>query len=424
MPRVLLPCTCKKFNAMSDRGPHAASPLAVRMKPLPFKARGNRVAPGLEQTAPTLPEEKFGAESPVPSPTLNSSPLLSAANEHGRSSATPPPPAAADPSSLDDARALPGTGSDGAPSHRKHAIPVGLSRDTRSLGELKCESGDGSLARPLKGPMQLPLFLCKISAKHLPQLDVFSSSDPVCFVRDVSGAWPRIIRKSYNNPIPPPIAAPPPAVRSNHPVTPRPADRTEVVPDNPDPEFDQHIFFQPLVAAPPPAVRYSAPSEDQVLSGEDDSNTPDNGTFLYETHHVLEFALYDSCRKDALVASSALQTHSDLDLMGSATVKVQLLLQLLAAHDSDPRANLTLKIELARDKDVSVLTKTSELLGRGVNMIKDLSLFSIESKSKPLLVLNLVPIRCDCARMCSARQSPIDSFFQGGQLARAIFLAA
>jgi hypothetical protein len=76
---------------------------------------------------------------------------------------------------------------------------------------------------------------------------------------------------------------------------------------------------------------------------------------------------------------------------------VQLLLQLLAQHDSDPRANLTLKIELERDKDTSALTKTSELLGRGVNMIKDLSLFSIESKRQPLLVLNLVPIRCDTA---------------------------
>lgn len=213
-------------------------------------------------------------------------------------------------------------------------------------------------------------------------------------------------------------------VRSNPPLTRRPADRTEVVPDNAHPDFDQHIFLQPHAAAPPPAVRYSAPSEDQVLSGEDESNTPDNGTFLYETHHVLEFALYDSCRKDALVASSALHTHSDLDLMGCASVKVQLLLQLLAQHDSDPRANLTLKIELERDKDTSALTKTSELLGRGVNMIKDLSLFSIESKRQPLLVLNLVPIRCDTARTSRARLPPIDSFLQGGQLARAIFLAA
>lgn len=177
----------------------------MRMKPLPFKARGNRVAPGLEQpgAAQSLPEEKVGAETPTPSPPVNSSPLLSAANAHGRSSATPPPPAA-DPSSLDDASARPGTGSDGAPSQRKHALPVGLSRDTHSLGGLKCESGDGSQARPSKSPVQLPLFLCKISAKHLPQLDVFSSSDPVCFVREVSGARPRIIRKSYNNFIPPP----------------------------------------------------------------------------------------------------------------------------------------------------------------------------------------------------------------------------
>jgi len=146
--------------------------------------------------------ERFGANA-SPSPPLNSSPLLSPANEHGRSSAMQPPPAAADPSSLDDARARPGTGSgDCALSQTNHVLPAGISRDTRSPGGLKRESGDGSQARQLKGAMRAA-FLCKISAKHLPQLDVFLV-DPVCFVREVSGAWPRIIRKSYNNPAPPP----------------------------------------------------------------------------------------------------------------------------------------------------------------------------------------------------------------------------
>ena len=143
----------------------------------------------------------------------------------------------------------------------------------------------------------------------------------------------------------------------------------------------------------------NATSEDGLLHSEDESSTSDNGPFLYETHHMLTFALYDSCRQDSLVASSSLKEHSDLDLMGSATVKVDELLQLLAAHDSDPRANLTLKIKLDRDKDQTLLTKTAELLGKGVNMIKDFNLFSKDSRKEPLLVLNLVPIRCPCTHI-------------------------
>jgi hypothetical protein len=55
---------------------------------------------------------------------------------------------------------------------------------------------DSALPAPeLKAPEskgQLPFFYCKISAKNLPQYDVFSSSDPVCFVTEAGSR--RILR--------------------------------------------------------------------------------------------------------------------------------------------------------------------------------------------------------------------------------------
>jgi hypothetical protein len=138
------------------------------------------------------------------------------------------------------------------------------------------------------------------------------------------------------------------------------------------------------VATPPADVPAAPRADDQQV-------------FFYDKDHVLVFSVYDSCRKDVLVSSSALDTDVDLALLGSASVRIEDLVQRVANHENDPRTGLTHTLLLVRDKNQSLVAKTFEQLGKGVNMINNLSFFADEAlNSEPAITLSLAPIRCIC----------------------------
>ena len=184
---------------------------------------------------------------------------------------------------------------------------------------------------------KLPFFFCKISAKHLPRLDVFSASDPVCFVRELG---------------------------SNTIVH-----RTEVIPDDSDPDFEKQLRLKPQI---------DSAQKNQA-----------NQAYMYDPQHVLSFSLYDSCRKDALASSKVL---SDLDLepLGSVNVSIAAMLRCIEMHEADPRTPLYVKFKLNRDEKQSMMTKTFEQLG---SLHSKMNIFAQESKKAPKLVLHLTPIR-------------------------------
>jgi hypothetical protein len=193
---------------------------------------------------------------------------------------------------------------------------------------------------------KLPFFFCKISAKHLPRLDVFSASDPVCFVREVA---------------------------SNVVVH-----RTEVIPDDSDPDFQKQLRLKPQTDS----LETNCASQ----------------AYMYDPQHVLSFAVYDSCRKDALASSGAL-SDSDLDPLGAVNVSVMELLRRIEMHEADPRTLLYLKFKLNRDATQSALSTTIEKLG---NLQNKMNFFNPQSKKAPKLVLQLTLIRCDhTQRKCS-----------------------
>jgi hypothetical protein len=187
---------------------------------------------------------------------------------------------------------------------------------------------------------KLPFFFCKISAKHLPRLDVFSASDPVCFVREVA---------------------------SNVIVH-----RTEVIPDDSDPDFQKQLRLKP-----------------QTDSLE--TSRAKSQAYMYDPQHVLSFAVYDSCRKDALASSNAL-SDSDLEPLGTVNVSITELLRRIEMHEADPRTPLYLKFKLNRDAAQSALSKTIEKLG---NLQNKMNFINPRSKKAPKLVLQLTLIRCD-----------------------------
>ncbi len=125
-------------HQMNSRGPD--SPLALRVKPLPSKLR-SIVNAKLEIQQSILPGQTAGS-------------IL-----------TPTEPSAA--------------------PLRERPIPSAaatvVQRDASSNSPQSSLNSD------------LPFFYCKISAKNLPQFDVFSSSDPVCFVTEARSR--RIIRE-------------------------------------------------------------------------------------------------------------------------------------------------------------------------------------------------------------------------------------
>jgi hypothetical protein len=163
-------------------------------------------------------------------------------------------------------------------------------------------------------------------------------------------------------------------------------DRTEVVCDDSNPEFEQDLRLKPRPQNSLPGETDSPGTSGNDISGED---------FFYEAHHVLSFSFYDSCRKDSLVSSSYLDDAADLDLMGTAIVSITDLLQRMRKQEEDPRISLILKYPLARDKNQSMMSKTFEQLGKGVNMVSSLNPFSIQpTKEEATLILNLAPIRC------------------------------
>ena len=180
---------------------------------------------------------------------------------------------------------------------------------------------------------KLPFFFCKISAKHLPRLDVFSASDPVCFVRELG---------------------------SNVIVH-----RTEVVCDDSDPDFQQQLRLKPHA---------------------DISRS--NLAYMYEPQDVLSFRVYDSCRKDSL-ASSKVLSDTDLEMLGSANVSIAALLRCIEMHEADPRTPLFLTFELNTDVKQSAMSKTFEHLGN----LSKINIFAQQSNKAPKLVLHLTLIR-------------------------------
>ncbi len=192
---------------------------------------------------------------------------------------------------------------------------------------------------------KLPFFFCKISAKHLPSLDVFSASDPVCFVREVA---------------------------SNVIVH-----RTEVMTDECDPDFQKPLRLKPRAGGVEASVTSRA-----------------GHVYMYDPQHVLSFAVYDSCRSDALASSSVL-SDSDLEPLGAVNVKIADLLHRIEMHEADPRTPLYLKFDLKRDATQSALSKTFEKLGQ---LQSKMNLFNQQSQKVPKLVLQLTLIRCDRAR--------------------------
>jgi hypothetical protein len=189
---------------------------------------------------------------------------------------------------------------------------------------------------------KLPFFFCKISAKHLPRLDVFSPSDPVCFVREVGG---NVI-----------------------------VHRTEVIPDDSDPDFQKQLRLKPETGTAQPHGTAQA--------------------YQYNPQHVLTFSFYDSCRKDSLASSKEL-TDSDLEPLGSANVSVADMLRRIEMHNADPRTPLHIKCKLHRDTKQSAMSKTFEQLG---SLHSKMNIFTQQSAKAPKLVLQLTLIKYARAR--------------------------
>ena len=165
---------------MSGRGPD--SPLTLRMKPLPHRYRAPVVlsnqesalpgqADDAEPSAPSLRVLRVAPEIPKSTVTLSDQVSLGCGKQPSQ---TP----AVDPSA--------------------HLDALAPSREPPNFCEVNVESDDAA-SRPLQSRSSvntgigMPFIYCKISAQNLPQYDVFTSSDPVCFVREVYGN--RIIRK-------------------------------------------------------------------------------------------------------------------------------------------------------------------------------------------------------------------------------------
>jgi hypothetical protein len=184
---------------------------------------------------------------------------------------------------------------------------------------------------------QLPFFFCKISARHLPRLDVFSPSDPVCFVRNVGG---NVI-----------------------------VHRTEVIPDDSDPDFQKQLRLKPE----------SSTAQSHGIAQ----------AYQYNPQDVLAFSFYDSCRKDSLASSKEL-TDADLEPLGSANVSVADMLRRIEMHNADPRTPLHIKCKLQRDSKQSTMSKTFEQLG---SLHSKMNIFTQSSAKAPKLVLHLTLIK-------------------------------
>jgi hypothetical protein len=229
---------------------------------------------------------------------------------------------------------------DDTPFPGQKSFPVHLRTAPALSASPPSEAAPADNALKAASSSKLPFFFCKISAKHLPRLDVFSASDPVCFVREVA---------------------------SNVIVH-----RTEVIPDDSDPDFQKQLRLKP-----------------QTDSLE--TSRPKSQAYMYDPQHVLSFAVYDSCRKDALASSNAL-SDSDLEPLGTVNVSITELLRRIEMHEADPRTPLYLKFKLNRDAAQSALSKTIEKLG---NLQNKMNFINPRSKKAPKLVLQLTLIRCD-----------------------------
>jgi hypothetical protein len=145
--------------------------------------------------------------------------------------------------------------------------------------------------------------------------------------------------------------------------------RTEVIPDDSNPDFEKQLRLKP---------QFDSPQKNQG-----------NQAYMYDPQHVLSFSLYDSCRKDALASSKVL---SDLDLepLGYVNVSIASMLRCIEMHEADPRTPLYVKFKLNRDEKQSMMSKTFEQLG---SLHSKMNIFSQESKKAPKLVLHLTLIR-------------------------------
>lgn len=147
--------------------------------------------------------------------------------------------------------------------------------------------------------------------------------------------------------------------------------------------------------------------DDAPAPASDSPRAPDQQVFYYELSHELVFSFYDSCRKDVLASAAALDADADLALLGAASVRVEDLVDRIAQHDNDPRTGLTHTLVFVRDKNQSLVSKTFEQFGKGVNMINNLSFFTDEpSNSDPVVILTLAPIRCVSCRTFAPHLSP------------------
>jgi hypothetical protein len=169
--------------AMSGRGP--GSPLTLRMKPLPSVSHRYRAAVVPSNIESPLPGQADDAES-----SDHSLRVLQSASGLPTSTVT-----------LSDQASI---GYGQQPSHTA-AVDSSARLDAMvrssfntNFGAVDVESDDAA-SKPVQSRSSastgigMPFIYCKISAQNLPQYDVFTSSDPVCFVREVEGN--RIIRK-------------------------------------------------------------------------------------------------------------------------------------------------------------------------------------------------------------------------------------
>jgi hypothetical protein len=289
---------------------HTGTIMALRLKPLPLLLPLGSNPAGIESTVPNLP----GQSTSLPTPGF---PLRS--------------DRAIDHTSFPDKKTV-------TFSANYQTIPALSAFPPSVTAQSEAERDDAASASSSK----LRFFFCKISAKHLPSLDVFSASDPVCFVRELA---------------------------SNVIVH-----RTEVIPDECDPDFQKPLRLKPR-----------ADSVEASRAGH---------VYMYDPQHVLSFAVYDSCRTDALASSSAL-SDSDLEPLGAVNVKIADLLHRIEMHEADPRTPLYLKFDLKRDATQSALSKTFEKLGQ---LQSKMAFFNQQSQKVPKLVLQLTLIRCDRAQ--------------------------
>lgn len=232
---------------------------------------------------------------------------------------------------------------DTTPFPGQKAFPAHLPSNPSLIASSPSAQKPAAAVGPSSGETQpfdaskLPFFFCKISAKHLPRLDVFSPSDPVCFVREVG--CNAIVH------------------------------RTEIIPDDSDPDFQKQLRMKPATGA----VQAHAASQ----------------SYRYNSQHVLAFSFYDSCRKDSLASSKEL-TDADLEPLGSANVRVADMLRCIEMYNVDPRTPLFIKCKLHRDSKQSAMSKTFEQLG---SLQSKMNIFNQQSSKAPKLVLQLTLIK-------------------------------